>query len=32
MRPPSMMVIVVPIFSASSRSWLTKMMVFFSVF
>ena len=31
MRPPSMMVMWLPIFSASSRSWLTKMMVFFSV-
>ena len=31
MRPPSMMVMRLPIFSASSRSWLTKTMVFFSL-
>src|SRR6266478_235421 len=30
MRPPSMMPIRLPILSASSRSWLTKTMVFFS--
>src|SRR6185437_9936513 len=32
MRPPSRIAIRLPIFSASSRSWLTKMIVFFKSF